>query len=286
MNQQEVLQKIKELAAQIEKSSAPTNTLEIAVLKSKCVELYEHIQILVPQYHVPAEPVMHTTTVPAEEMRPLIEEQDPFRNRTQEVTPPAEVKPVEETSLFAKELLAEAFKEAAEPVVREEDVLEPMAEINTLTIIDNDEPSIYAPLEPIAPVAPTAPVVETPVAPVIERHVEQPILQDIFARHEGEQSIHERLSKSSPKNDINDRLQSKVESLKAAISLNKKIAFVNQLFNENTVEYAKAIDKLNAATTLDEAMLFFAELKHTYTWTNENELVKELQGLVEKRFGQ
>ena len=54
------------------------------------------------------------------------------------------------------------------------------------------------------------------------------------------------------------------QSLKQAINLNKKIAFVNNLFNENTVEYAKAIEKLNASTTVHEALRYFNELKHQY----------------------
>jgi hypothetical protein len=100
-----------------------------------------------------------------------------------------------------------------------------------------------------------------------------------------ELSLHEKLSTGAEsKIGLADKLQQKVENLKSAISLNQKIAFVNILFKENTVEYAKAIEKLNNANNVDEAMRYFTELKLHYDWENDNELVKTLQGLIEKRF--
>ena len=96
--------------------------------------------------------------------------------------------------------------------------------------------------------------------------------------------MHQKIS-GNKQADINERYnESKVESLKSAIGLNKKIAFVNELFSENTVEYAKAIDKLNLSVDLNEAMRFFNELKHQYSWDNENENVMELEQLIQKRF--
>lgn len=100
-----------------------------------------------------------------------------------------------------------------------------------------------------------------------------------------ELSLLDRLSASMRSPDVYEKITREQEqSLKQAINLNKKIAFVNNLFNENTVEYAKAIEKLNASTTVHEALRYFNELKHQYSWSNENILVKELESLIEKRF--
>jgi hypothetical protein len=97
-------------------------------------------------------------------------------------------------------------------------------------------------------------------------------------------SLHEKMA-NMKQPDIRARLSdAKVDSLKAAINLNKKIAFVNDLFKENTVEYAKAIDKLNSASDLNEALRYFNELKHHYSWNNDNELVNDLEQLIQKRF--
>ena len=99
-----------------------------------------------------------------------------------------------------------------------------------------------------------------------------------------EPSLHQKIS-GQKQTDINERINdSRVESLKSAIGLNKKIAYVNELFKENTVEYAKAIDKLNTSIDLNEALKYFNELKHHYSWSNENEHVIELEQLIQKRF--
>jgi hypothetical protein len=100
-----------------------------------------------------------------------------------------------------------------------------------------------------------------------------------------ELSLLDKLSASMRTPDVYEKIsREQQQSLKQAINLNKKIAFVNNLFNENTVEYAKAIEKLNASTTVHEALRYFNELKHQYSWSNENLLVKELETLIEKRF--
>lgn len=227
MNQQEVMQKVKELADAIGNSQHPTNTLEIALLKSQCVELYEHIQILVPLAVVAPDPISSTI----QEIKPLIDQQ--INIPEIQVAPPTP------------------------PVLEEK-----------------------KPIETSQPVVENAP----PTPPVVQ-HIEQPILQDILSRtsktQQDEPLLHERISQNNPKTEM---MQGKVESLKSAISLNKKIAFVNVLFNENTVEYTKSIDRLNSSANIDEAMRLFAELKHQFNWDSDHELAKELQVLVEKRF--
>jgi hypothetical protein len=93
-------------------------------------------------------------------------------------------------------------------------------------------------------------------------------------------SINERLAKLNQSQSIDP----KIDNLKTAITLNKKIAFVNDLFKENVVEYAKAIDKLNNAASLEEALSYLAEYKRTYNWEATNQLVNDLEGLIKRRF--
>ena len=84
---------------------------------------------------------------------------------------------------------------------------------------------------------------------------------------------------------ISDKpVEPKIDNLKTAISLNKKIAFVNELFKENVVDYAKNIDRINNASDINEAMGYFAELKTQYNWQATNELVVELEKLIQRRF--
>ncbi len=79
-------------------------------------------------------------------------------------------------------------------------------------------------------------------------------------------------------------IEPKIDNLKTAISLNKKIAFVNELFKENVVDYAKSIDKINSSNNLNEAMLIWTELKITHNWNIENNLVIDLENLIQRRF--
>ncbi|MCU0441143.1 MAG: hypothetical protein MUE96_01970 [Bacteroidia bacterium] len=103
---------------------------------------------------------------------------------------------------------------------------------------------------------------------------------------QAERSLHEKIASSIPTSPaLADKLgNSQLANLKNAINVNLKIAMVNTLFGENTVEYVKAIDKLNASENIHEAMRYFTELKLNYNWDNEHTLVKELEQLIQKRF--
>jgi hypothetical protein len=83
---------------------------------------------------------------------------------------------------------------------------------------------------------------------------------------------------------IEKSIDAPIENMKTEIGLNKKIAFVNQLFGENVVEYAKAIDKLNQAVNLEEGMKRFQELGIQFNWDSQtNPLVSELKQLLQRR---
>ena len=108
-----------------------------------------------------------------------------------------------------------------------------------------------------------------------------PLLKEVI----NELSLHEKIASAlPPKADLTERIISTISSLKSAINVNLKIAMVNELFNESSVEYVKAIDKLNSSENIHEAMRYFSELKHTYSWDSDNSLVKELETLIAKRF--
>lgn len=98
-----------------------------------------------------------------------------------------------------------------------------------------------------------------------------------------ETSLNERLNGNGF--EISNKIsEPKIDSLKTAISLNKKIAFVNELFRENVVEYAKAIDKLNSSNNLNEALVFWGDLKLLHNWDTNNNLVGELEKMIQQRF--
>lgn len=226
------------------------------LLKKMCVELYETI--------------LHTSASAqtiAEVKNEIPVEQHPV------------ITVQEETGLFANELLHQApvtllndIPEETTPTELPDEVQQPEEE--SLTSITSAEPEN----------TPAADV-EVPAEPEVTKEVflETPSNEISFNKG-GDELLHEKIAKSvSGQPDLSQKFQSKIESLKSAISLNRKIAFVNELFKENTVEYAKAIDHLNTASDLNDALRILGELKYTYNWDEQDTLFKEFETLVIKR---
>jgi hypothetical protein len=100
-------------------------------------------------------------------------------------------------------------------------------------------------------------------------------------------SYNEKIAQTNPPVSIplaEKTIEAPIDNIKSAINLNKKIAFVNELFKENVVEYAKAIERLNQATDRNDAFRIHNELKHLHNWDNNNELVMDLERLIKRRF--
>jgi hypothetical protein len=104
---------------------------------------------------------------------------------------------------------------------------------------------------------------------------------------EKEPSYNDKMSQTNPPILVplaDKTIEAPIDNIKGAINLNKKIALVKILFNENVVEYAKAIERLNNALDKTDAMRIYNELKHQHQWDNENELVLDLEQLITRRF--
>ena len=71
---------------------------------------------------------------------------------------------------------------------------------------------------------------------------------------------------------------------KLAINLNDKFRFINELFASNANEYHIAIEQLNNVNSLDEASAYIKGLKAIYDWKDDHEMVKSINGLIQKRF--
>ena len=71
---------------------------------------------------------------------------------------------------------------------------------------------------------------------------------------------------------------------KLAINLNDKFRFINELFAGNVNEYNIAIEQLNTVNSMDEATAYIKGLKSIYNWNDDHEMVKNMNGLIQKRF--
>jgi hypothetical protein len=102
--------------------------------------------------------------------------------------------------------------------------------------------------EEIKPVEVIEPAVEKPIAPVAE--VKQP-------------------AKTLPN---------------IVININDKFRFINELFASNANEYNIAIEQINAVSSPAEMSSYLKGLKSIYSWNDDNEVVKTLYALAQKRF--
>ena len=89
----------------------------------------------------------------------------------------------------------------------------------------------------------------------------------------------------SEDNSLAARLQRKpVTDLIAAIGINDKFLFLNELFNGSMEKYNKSIRSLNSFSTLLGAKTYMSELQIEFQWDCESEAYKKLNDLVERRF--
>lgn len=84
-------------------------------------------------------------------------------------------------------------------------------------------------------------------------------------------------------NQVNEN-PTKKEYPKVSININDKFRFINDLFKANANEYNIAIEQINAVNSLEEANAYLKGLKGIYQWDEENEMVKKLITLTQKRF--
>jgi hypothetical protein len=81
--------------------------------------------------------------------------------------------------------------------------------------------------------------------------------------------------------DISSRSQSKpVTDLRSSIGLNDKFLFIKELFDGRPDKYNQCIDRLNQASSLNEAMEYIEE---NCSWEEGNEVAEKLLSLVKRR---
>lgn len=183
----------------------------------------------------------------------------------------------------------------------------------------SDVPRYNPPIE-----MPTAPVVEPVIKPVEQTHADQPvtpeeptpIINEFHAGNEfardpgpvvskpfdaptdlfGTVTVADKLRSDSPsvkdkitygkhEQTLADRIHLKpISDLKAAIGINEKFQFINELFEGSADRYNEAINLLNVCTGSSEANLLFDDLKTRYTWDEQNPAFKRLHEFVVRRY--
>jgi hypothetical protein len=138
-----------------------------------------------------------------------------------------------------------------------------LMEVEETKVIVNEIQSpkeIEKPIEKVEIISQKAEIKEAEVVPIKEPVIEQP-------------------NPTINYNIINDSNLPKLN-----ININDKFRFINELFSSNSNEYNIAIEQLNQSKTLIDATKYFNGLKEIYFWKEDNDLVKTLFRLIEKRF--
>lgn len=264
------------------------SNLEKEVFKRNCEELYDMIlKLKTADYSANTEPVNDLPTPKVNQFTDLFSSSNnPIQTSNTEVEPLNTVtnanEPMMEMNMNEKTFKETVIETAAEltldelgssyeaEIPMEEELIQPvMEEIPFPTEKTSNKPElkIGRTVMPEIPKAKEEPKVLS---------IEKIILPDT-------ERLNDKLKEKSITSD-KSFIEPRIENLKTAITLNRKIAFVNELFKENVVEYAKAIEKLNTSIDRDEAMNYFHELKSQHAWENANALVSELESLVERRY--
>jgi hypothetical protein len=154
--------------------------------------------------------------------------------------------------------------------------------------------------EPVSPEPAESPLreKEPPVQPVVRIRVEtaEPEHHKKESRREtrdtaeidlfsGEgTSFPEKLKEAREKNIAAERHSLRKGDLKAAISINEKFLFINELFDGNLREYNITIETLNGFADLRQAFEYLDLERMKNLWESESPAFRRLKELVEQKF--
>lgn len=278
----ELLEKINRSANKL--GNTELSKLEYDLLMQQVRDLYDALDTL--RHAKPAViPAVQQQVIVEETVKPVgIVEQPPVAQ--QSIAPAvATVLPVVEEAPVVEQIVS---KPVEKPII--EFIQEPVVEVK-------HEPIVQEPVrqEPIVvkqqPVTEQKPVYTEPVA-VLE---EEPILishTPITDKVEQAVPINERIKGTADLNErwkgatteIHQRLA--IKPMKEMIDLNRRIAFVNDLFRGNADEMNKAVQAIDNAQDYEVAKAYVNNLARTLSWYESSQSAKLFVKLVKQRFGE
>lgn len=193
-----------------------------------------------------------------------------------------------------------AIKEQQKPVAE-------IIEVNTTNAVIVEEKAIVAAEEtkPIVPETKTSiTATEQHQIPQLEsektaKNADFSTLEETKEREEEEKTsvktTHSLLDLKAEKSSLNERFQQHTVSLnervqqddlRKALDFNRTILFTTELFGKDSVAFGKAIDRLNASKSIEEAFAYLNnEVIHQYKWKPESQSVKLFEKIVRQKFG-
>lgn len=198
--------------------------------------------------------------------------------------------------------IAKVEKQAPQPA---EEIVEEPAE-KTLEVLHVDEEEVAAELEEIKKNAQTKnnmgmqnkptllfdPVEDiptlahqqtAPVAPVKPEFLRPSEIHEMIAGDQAS-SLNDRLKQA--KIELADtHVEAPIKDLKKAIGVNDRFLFINELFRGDEVMYERSIKTINSFAIFPEAEYWIKrELKLKLAWDDRNQVVKQFDQLIRRRF--
>ncbi|RNI31510.1 hypothetical protein EFB08_03040 [Rufibacter latericius] len=98
-------------------------------------------------------------------------------------------------------------------------------------------------------------------------------------------NLNERLKQPVVASMADRQQDQKIESLKEAISINQRFAFINELFEGDNMAYHAVIKQLDEYDNSDQAKQYLVqEVGRKYNWSRKEEHVQKLTKLIERKF--
>ncbi|MFZ4570439.1 MAG: hypothetical protein ACOYM0_04790 [Bacteroidales bacterium] len=153
--------------------------------------------------------------------------------------------------------------------------------------------------DPASPISHPASRILHPEPRIPDPEVDTPILMKPVVKKETQQKRQEKAAElelfASEEPVFNIKLKearekslgpkvSRHESLKAAIGINDKFMFINELFDGNLREYNESIETLGGFTTLPQAQEYLDLLRRKFNWNSASNAFQRIKDLIEKRF--
>ncbi len=190
------------------------------------------------------------------------------------------------------ELYHAANYKAHQPVQRIVETLSSLLPLTTADLLE-DGPVAAPPVVPVPPqAAPAAPAPMAPqpetrpaVAPPEVPTPAVPLYEKLKASQSDASPLAETLRANAGPSRPAEHGAPKVETLRAAISINQRFSFINELFNGENMEYHAAIQHLDSFPTAEQAHAYLTDdLVPRYDWGRKEEHVGKLLKLIERKF--
>ncbi len=106
---------------------------------------------------------------------------------------------------------------------------------------------------------------------------------DLFSES-AESAVAERFAHKEEQSIADKMQKSQVTNIREAIGINEKFLFINELFNGDMGRYNKMLDDINSMTTKNGVNTFLLELKIQNQWSDDNEAFTIFREIIDRKF--